>query len=483
MTLANILVFCLLGVLFGLARQAWRGWLLFGASVLCVYALQPATPIRHLDFWLPSASLGLVVVVWAATLPAGGLRQRVHKTDWVSLGVLFLLVLAAAGVNNLSALAGYDVPLLPSPPPDESQILFALGLLCAFFLLGAASGRTARLVNLAAALLVGLLLLLFLILKVESLAALASAWLRWFNGQDVALANALDLRWLGFSYIAFRLIHVLRDRVNGRLPELALRDMLTYAVFFPALTAGPIDRCERFSKDLQNPFHLDWGEAGMAFRRILAGVFKKFVLADSLSLVSLNAQNAVQISSTGWLWVLVYLYSLQIFLDFSGYTDIAIGIGRLMGVRLPENFNRPYLQKNLTTFWNCWHITLTQWLRAYFFNPLTRSLRSKAWIPAGVTLFSVQFSTMLLIGLWHGVTWNFFFWGLWHAIGLFLHNRWQDWARQRTNALDTRPRLQKAAHVFSVLLTFHYVTLGWVWFCLPSPQLSWEVLQRLFRIG
>jgi alginate O-acetyltransferase complex protein AlgI len=220
---------------------------------------------------------------------------------------------------------------------------------------------------------------------------------------------------LGFSYIAFRLIHTLRDRQTGRLPLVNLREYVTYAVFFPALTAGPIDRLERFTPQLRQPAPLDLMPGG---QRLLVGLFKKFVLADSLGLVALNPINAGQIETTGWTWLVLYAFSLQILLDFSGYTDIAIGMALLMGIRLPENFNRPYRRPNLTQFWNHWHMTLTFWFRAYFFNPLARSLRSgQMKLPVWIVILVTQVLTMLLIGLWHGITANFAFWGLWHGAG------------------------------------------------------------------
>ncbi len=111
--------------------------------------------------------------------------------------------------------------------------------------------------------------------------------------------------------------------------------------------------------------------------RIATGCFKKFVLADALSLFALNEVNAPLLKSSGWAWLLLYAYSFRLLLDFSGYTDIAIGLGSVMGFSLPENFHRPYLKADLTSFWNSWHITLAQWFRAYVFNPLTRALRGR----------------------------------------------------------------------------------------------------------
>jgi D-alanyl-lipoteichoic acid acyltransferase DltB (MBOAT superfamily) len=181
------------------------------------------------------------------------------------------------------------------------------------------------------------------------------------------------------------------------------------------------------------------------------------------------------------MWVILYAYAFQIYFDFSGYTDIAIGMGRLMGVKLPENFITPYLKPNLTQFWNNWHITLTQWFRAYFFNPVTRFLRSrKHRLPIPVIIFITQLGTMLLIGLWHGVTWSFILWGLWHGVGLFLQNRWSEFIRPRLVGLENRKWLNSSLTVLSTILTFQYVALGWVWFALPNLTSSVHVFLKLF---
>jgi alginate O-acetyltransferase complex protein AlgI len=111
-------------------------------------------------------------------------------------------------------------------------------------------------------------------------------------------------------------------------------------------------------------------------------LFKKFVIADALALIALNDMLATQVNSTGWMWVHLYAYAFQIYFDFSGYTDIAIGIGRLVGINLPENFLSPYTKPSLTQFWNNWHITLTQWFRSYFFNPFNRWMRGIKSLPA-----------------------------------------------------------------------------------------------------
>jgi D-alanyl-lipoteichoic acid acyltransferase DltB (MBOAT superfamily) len=172
---------------------------------------------------------------------------------------------------------------------------------------------------------------------------------------------------------------------------------------------------------------------------------------------------------------------LRIYLDFAGYTDITLGMGRWLGVKLPENFTAPYLKTNLTAFWNSWHITLAQWFRSYFFNPLTRALRTgRISLPVWLIILAGQVGTMSLIGLWHGVTWNFAAWGLWHALGLFIHNRWSDWARPRMGSLGERPMLRRLAILGGWFLTFNYVALGWVWFALPDIGLSLVMFWKLF---
>jgi D-alanyl-lipoteichoic acid acyltransferase DltB (MBOAT superfamily) len=333
---------------------------------------------------------------------------------------------------------------------------------------------------------VGLIALIgfFLAIKIPALTYWTSYALRSLTGQSLEGIRGTDFRWLGFSYVAFRLIHTIRDRQMGRLPSVELGEYITYVIFFPAFTSGPIDRIERFIKDLRQPFNGLGNDALLiAGQRFIIGLFKKFVIADALALIALNDTNALQVKSTGWMWILLYAYAFQIYFDFSGYTDIALGIARFLGINLPENFASPYLKPNLTQFWNNWHMTLTQWFRAYFFNPVTRWLRS--WqkpMSMPMMILLTQVATMLLIGFWHGVTWNFTIWGLWHGLGLFIHNRWNDATKVKAAAWATTPTRQAVLNISGVLLTFHFVALGWIFFALSSPATSWHVLQKLFGL-
>jgi D-alanyl-lipoteichoic acid acyltransferase DltB (MBOAT superfamily) len=432
--------------------------------------MQPATPVRHHDFWFPTASIFITILVWVVT------RQNSQP----KLSSAIKQTTPIIGVVVLVGLTRYIEPiccLTATRPPEIVQVIAASLLVT--ILLATILARINR--KLSAMLALVLLVAVFIFLKTESLAQVMSSALRRFQGQDMRLASALDLRWLGFSYLAFRLLHVLRDFQIGKAQDASLFEFTSYALFFPALTAGPIDRSQRFISDLRGETHMSPDALLEGGQRILLGVFKKFVLADSLAIIALSPQNAVQAAPGIWAWVLLYAYSLRIYFDFAGYTDIALGMGRWLGLELPENFTAPYFKSNLTAFWNSWHITLAQWFRSYFFNPLTRALRSSSTsLPVWLVILAGQAGTMLLIGLWHGVTWNFAAWGFWHAVGLFVHNRWSDWARPRMGGLEQRPTVRRLSRLGSWFLTFHYVTLGWVWFALPEIRLSLAMFQKLF---
>lgn len=452
-----------------LTRGAWRTYLLLALSVFAVYWFQPAIPLRSFDFWLPSLTLAFVILTWSITAPAGAWKSR---ENWMALAI----IVAVITFIDLSRYI-FPQPILSSSTPRFILfVAFLIAITLATYALTWFSGRFAWTLSAAILLLIAILVLL----KSPTLSLQTSIFFRTLTNRPIENALPTDLRWLGFSYIAFRLIHVLRDRQTGRLSALSLAEFGTYVVFFPALAAGPIDRAERFAQDLRQKFRLSQDETLSAGQRLVLGLFKKFVIADTLALIALNDALAVQVRSTGWMWIVLYAYTFQIYFDFSGYTDIAIGIARLVGIKLPENFAAPYLKPNLTQFWSSWHMTLTQWIRSYFFNPFNRWIRGYKSMPAWAMILFGQLATMLIIGLWHGVTVNFILWALWHGLGLFIQNRWSDFAKTRFVTED--PRVKFALQVGGVLLTFHFVALGWVFFALSEPALSVRVLEKLFGI-
>jgi len=490
---ASILTSLLIGALTSAARRAaavWtrfaqtaRTYLLLAFSILAVYWFQPLIPLRSFDFWLPSLTLALVVITWFVTSSNGedakAVSSAAGSSTWRSRQNLIALSLIV-GLPALIDLSRYFLPepiFTAAPPPRFIIFLFfVIALAMAVTVIGWLSRRLPWVLSG----LIIFLIIVLIILKTPALSLQTNIFLRTLMSRSVENAASTDLRWLGFSYIAFRLIHVLRDKQANRLPELSLAEFATYVVFFPSLAAGPIDRAERFAQDLRKEFILTQDEFLLAGQRIVVGLFKKFVIADTLALIALNDLLATQVRTAGWMWVIVYAYTFQIYFDFSGYTDIAIGIAGLAGIKLPENFAAPYLKPNLTQFWSSWHITLTQWIRNYFFNPFNRWMRGFKSIPAWTMILIGQIATMLLIGLWHGITFNFVLWGLWHGLGLFLQNRWSDLIRRRYPNLQQNKRLQSALQIGGILVTFHFVALGWVFFALSDPARSWQVILKLF---
>lgn len=470
MTILQIGILAALAVLIGQLRKG-RSLVLLAVSALVVYWLQPAQPFVSLVFWLPTGTLALASLLWAVTSTP---ETRGWRQNWPAAALLGGVTLLVAANRYL----GLD-QLYMTTTPRVSLVLAAIAGAAAlgFFLARWDKGRRFSL----AATLVGLILI-FIVLK-SALLGRALDFLDAWRGQD-SDARKLAFAWLGFSYVAFRLMHTVRDRQTGRLPSVDLADYVNYVIFFPAFTAGPIDRLERFQPDLRTAAPLtneDWIEAGM---RLFVGLFKKFVVADLLAIISINDLLVAQTPGAGWLWLFLYAYAFRIYFDFSGYTDMAIGLGRLMGVHLPENFAAPYLKPNITQFWNSWHMTLTQWFRSYFFNPLTRALRSgRLRLPTAAVILITQLATMVLIGLWHGVTWGFVAWGAWHGIGLFVHNRWSDLVRTRVSAQPQNAKPSLALTALGVLATFHFVALGWLFFTLSSPEVALLALRKLFGLA
>ncbi len=478
----------------------WRGWAVLIGSVVALFWLQAPLAPRFADFFLPSATVALAVAGWWLSRPGQrallrpvDLREaypadgeapatRVYvRDDWLTLFVVAALIILLSFFRYTG-----DFRLTASRPPSPLFVnltIVEVGLL--FAALALLLRRLPQRAVLSGAIVA--VVALFVALKwPPATTALAAAWRNW-TGQDVTLAAPSDLAWLGFSYVAFRLIHTLRDRQTGLLPDLSLRAYLSYVLFAPAIVAGPIDRAERFIGDygaLHGLRGLDAGRWGLGLWRIGQGLFKKFVLADLLAGgLSLTPALAAQTTSPAALWALLFGYGLRLYLDFGGYTDIAIGLGILFGVKLPENFDRPYTRTSLTGFWQSWHMTLSNWARFYVFTPLSRALlRRQQRPPATLIVLLAHLATMIVIGLWHGISWTFFIWGVWHAAGLFAHKQWSDRTRRWYRGLQARPWPRRAWAVAAWALTFVYVMLGWVWFLMPDVAGAVQVFSRLFSI-
>lgn len=273
---------------------------------------------------------------------------------------------------------------------------------------------------------------------------------------------------LGISFITFTLIAYVVDVYSGRYRLERNAGMLTGLVlFFPHLIAGPILRPGELLPQLHRPKRRLGVLAVFGIAIFSIGLLKKLVFADTLSEVVGHVFLPSATGLTGLDYLLgIYGFTLQIYCDFSGYTDMAIGSALLLGVRLPTNFQRPYLASSVVEFWTRWHITLSTWLRDYLYIPLGGN-RSGYWRQA-LNLFI----TMALGGLWHGASWNFVLWGLAHGTGIsFVH------AVRRFRFLHWLGRLPRTLRV---VVTFHFVAACWVLFRSPDLSTAWRVISGPF---
>ncbi len=281
---------------------------------------------------------------------------------------------------------------------------------------------------------------------------------------------------LGLSFLTFELIHFALERRRGRIAGISLVDLAAFAFFFPCRVAGPIKRYPDFAAALtkaevsiENLYH--------GALRIVVGLLKKVALAD---LLALSAARVFSVSAPVHAWKVVLAYSLQIYLDFSAYSDIAIGLSRLMGIRIPENFRAPYLSSNIQEFWNRWHISLSSWVREYVFmevgKPLFKTrLKSRPRLIAA----ACYMTTFTIVGAWHGLTPNFLLWGIYHGLlltGYHLYKAWIPIAVVRSPLYGSR-----VATWAGMGLTFFLVTVGWALFMVDLPK-GVALLRLMFRV-
>ena len=267
---------------------------------------------------------------------------------------------------------------------------------------------------------------------------------------------------LGLSYVTFQVIAYLFEVYNNKVEsETNLINFSFYLLLFPKIPVGPITRYSQLRDQIRN-IHVEPLDIADGLRRFIIGFAKKALIADTLAKVVtpiFNLTSPAVSPSTAWL--VIISYSLQLYFDFSGYTDMAIGLGRMMGFRFVENFNFPYMSKNIGEFWRRWHISLSNWFRDLVFYPLER--RRLKWIGQPVNILIV----FILTGLWHGITRNFVIWGMIHGLALVFESTFLG-RRLRT----FWPPLQ---HIYALGV----ILVGWVFFRSPTPHFALVFLRRL----
>ncbi len=275
---------------------------------------------------------------------------------------------------------------------------------------------------------------------------------------------------LALSFFTFEFIHYAADRYRGKTEAVALVPYAAFILFFPTMIAGPIKRVQGFSHALAAA-RVTLPNLWAGSTRIAIGLCKKHVLADNASLLIGDGFGLNAAAHARWLMLVWWLglYGVRIYMDFSAYSDIAIGSARLMGISIPENFNWPYLARNPSEFWRRWHISLSQWITDYIYIPLGGSRGSASRVALNTL------AAMTLSGLWHGAALNFVVWGLYHGILLIAYRGLSGiWTR----IVPTRIRTSLALRTSYVLATYAAVHLGWVFFAMPL-SVAWIYARRL----
>ncbi|MBE9461011.1 MBOAT family O-acyltransferase [Dyadobacter subterraneus] len=248
-----------------------------------------------------------------------------------------------------------------------------------------------------------------------------------------------------------------------------------YVLFYPQLVAGPIERPQNVLWQFRERFDYDWENIRTGLTLIAWGMFKKVVIADRFALVTDAAYSDVPNQSASALLIATFFYCFQIYCDFSGYSDIAIGTARVMGFKLMTNFNAPYFAESISEFWKRWHISLSTWFRDYVYIPLGGNRRAKS---------RVYFNTMvvfLLSGLWHGADWKFIIWGCVHGIYLILAQIFN------THTIFRRAHVGKGGplpvRLFHILWTFLLVAFAWIFFRANSVSEAFEIIHKIFNFS
>ncbi len=276
---------------------------------------------------------------------------------------------------------------------------------------------------------------------------------------------------LGISFFTFRLLSYIIDIYRGKgQPTDDIIAFGTYVAFFPCILSGPIDR-PQFIKQLQAKRDFNYNQAVDGCRQILWGLFKKIVIADNCAVYVDQVWGDISHQSGSTLVLAAILYSFQMYADFSGYSDMAIGVGKLIGFKIAKNFNYPFFALNVADFWRRWHMSLTSWLTDYVFMPL--NIKFRDWGNWGMILAIII--NMVVVGMWHGANWTFAVFGLYHGllfVPLILSGAFFKKAKIQTNKLGL-PVLKDFGRI---MLTFTLVTIGLMIFRAEKVPQVWEYI-------
>ncbi|MCR4878666.1 MAG: MBOAT family protein [Bacteroidales bacterium] len=268
---------------------------------------------------------------------------------------------------------------------------------------------------------------------------------------------------IGISFFTFQSITYVVDIYRGDHPPMErLTDYMLYIIMFPQLIAGPIVRYCDIADEIRHR-EQNWSESLQGLYRFVIGLSKKVLIADVIGhQVDMLLSGDLATMNTGTAWIAIIAYTMQLYFDFSGYSDMAIGLGKIMGFHFPENFDNPYNSASVSEFWRRWHITLGTFMRNYLYIPLGGNRCSKP------RMYFNLWVVFLLSGLWHGASWNFVLWGAYHGFWLVLER------------LGLNKFYDRIGKIPSVVITFIIVTVGWVLFRIENIPTAFTFISRLF---
>jgi alginate O-acetyltransferase complex protein AlgI len=277
---------------------------------------------------------------------------------------------------------------------------------------------------------------------------------------------------VGISFYTFQALSYTIDVYRGRIRAIDnVVEYFCFITFFPHMVAGPIQQATHLLVQFDKQRRFDWDHAVDGLRQMLWGFFKKMVIADNLGIYVTQAYGDVA-QATGWelLWA-TYLFAFQIYCDFSGYTDIAIGCARLFSLHMTKNFAYPYFSTNIKDFWRRWHISLSTWFREYLYIPLGGNRLGPRWTALNA------FIVFVVSGFWHGANWTFVIWGALHGLYFLLYTQWIE--KRHTRHGSDRPSAARLGRLGAMLVTFHLVCLAWVFFRADDAPTAFAILGKI----
>ena len=302
------------------------------------------------------------------------------------------------------------------------------------------------------------------------------------NAEDLFATVGLEMSWtienlilpVGISFYTFQALSYTIDVYRKRLePVRSFPDLALFVSFFPQLVAGPIERATHLLPQITSPRQNSVANLKSGCWLILLGVYKKIFVADQLGRHVNELLGSSESYSGGDVMLGCALFSLQIYADFSGYTDVARGTGRLLGFDLIQNFRAPYFARNIQEFWNRWHISLTTWIKEYMFYPMALSRRWNRILSAG----AMSMVVMLVIGFWHGASWNFILWGAYHGMVIHLYMKLRPWLYRNFQFSTKWGR--RAWYLVCVGFTFFLISAGEILFLSDTLEQSWSMLRNV----